>query len=297
MLKNGIKFVAYVALFTSLTSCSYYNSWFGKKADANPNFRTESEIQDPTLDDANASAEKLLNAQHYDASLDPRCEDNKFTSARDKLQTLGYLPSGYELPKPTKPYKAEHHHKKHAKKVHKPVKKESTAHKAEAMKAEVKSEVDSMKEALVEKSEPAKKEASQAAASALPDNPGMKAGIPPVESAAESASASVVMEASRSSLNFAESELELSDANKDMLNKIASALKADAKKSLKVESYAYLASGAASDARRNALERAIKIRKYLIEQDISASRITVNAVEDVNMKMNKIDLILEEVKS
>lgn len=107
---------------------------------------------------------------------------------------------------------------------------------------------------------------------------------------------SAMMMGSVTSLNFSESEVDLSAQNMASVDKVIEDLKANATKNAKIESHAYVASGSTSDARRNSLQRAIKIRKYMIDKDIAPNRISVNAIEDANAKMNKVDISLEEAK-
>lgn len=105
-----------------------------------------------------------------------------------------------------------------------------------------------------------------------------------------------VMMGSATSLNFAENEVDLSAQSTATVDKVIEDLKANPNKNVKIESHAFVASGSTSDARRNSLQRAIKIRKYMIDKDIAPNRISVNAIEDANTKMNKVDITLEDVK-
>ncbi|MCE2993429.1 MAG: OmpA family protein [Alphaproteobacteria bacterium] len=97
-------------------------------------------------------------------------------------------------------------------------------------------------------------------------------------------------------LSFAESELQLTATHTALLDKIIEDLKQHPAKHIKIQSYAFSSSTNASEARRNSYQRAIAVRKYLIDRDILATRISVNAFEDVNNKSNKIELTLEDTK-
>ncbi len=95
-------------------------------------------------------------------------------------------------------------------------------------------------------------------------------------------------------IEYAGSEVDMSAMNMGLLSSIVADLKNSQSLKAKIHSYAYSDSGNMSDARRISLQRAIKIRKHLIDNDISASRISVNAIEDSNNKMNKVEIQLAE---
>ncbi len=95
-------------------------------------------------------------------------------------------------------------------------------------------------------------------------------------------------------LEYTSNEVEMSVVNMATLSSVVSDLKSSQNLKAKIHSYAFSDSGNMSDARRTSLQRAIKIRKYLIDNDISASRISVNAIEDSNSRMNKVEIQLAE---
>ncbi len=95
-------------------------------------------------------------------------------------------------------------------------------------------------------------------------------------------------------LEYTSNEVEMSVVNMATLSNIVSDLKNTQNLKAKIHSYAFSDNGNMSDARRISLQRAIKIRKYLIDNDISASRISVNAIEDSNSRMNKVEIQLAE---
>lgn len=95
-------------------------------------------------------------------------------------------------------------------------------------------------------------------------------------------------------LEYTSNEVEMSVVNMATLSSVVSDLKSSQNLKAKIHSYAFSDNGNMSDARRTSLQRAIKIRKYLIDNDISASRISVNAIEDSNSRMNKVEIQLAE---
>ncbi len=94
-------------------------------------------------------------------------------------------------------------------------------------------------------------------------------------------------------LEFSASEVDISPINIVTLSSLVSDLKASQNLKAKIQSYAFSDSGNISDARRMSLQRAIKIRKYLIDNDINPSRISVNAIEDSAARTNKVEIQLE----
>ena len=154
--------------------------------------------------------------------------------------------------------------------------------------------------ALAAPSEPVKEE--------LPVMPSVQAPAAPAIPAAPQAQSKVEQPASPSQpngnvvfgritdLTFTEAELQLSATHTALLDKVIEDLKQHPAKHIKIQSYAFSSSSNASEARRNSYQRAIAVRKYLIDRDILATRISVNAFEDVNNKSNKIELTLEDTK-
>jgi hypothetical protein len=94
-------------------------------------------------------------------------------------------------------------------------------------------------------------------------------------------------------LEYSSTEVEMSPLNIVALSSIVNDLKTSQNLKAKIQSYAYSQDGNMSDARRISLQRAIKIRKYLIDNDINASRISVNAIEDSTSRLNKVEIQLE----
>jgi hypothetical protein len=94
-------------------------------------------------------------------------------------------------------------------------------------------------------------------------------------------------------LEYSSTEVEMSPLNIVALSSIVNDLKTSQTLKAKIQSYAYSQDGNMSDARRISLQRAIKIRKYLIDNDINASRISVNAIEDSTSRLNKVEIQLE----
>ncbi len=97
-------------------------------------------------------------------------------------------------------------------------------------------------------------------------------------------------------LDYAESSVDIPSSGNVTLDQIVADLKQNPSKNVKIQSYAFSKDGNTTEARRNSLQRAIKVRKYLIDKDVSASRISVNAIEDINNKLNKVEISFEEAK-
>ncbi len=97
-------------------------------------------------------------------------------------------------------------------------------------------------------------------------------------------------------LDYTESQVDIPATGTSTLDQIADDLKRNPGKNVKIQSYAFSKDGNATEARRNSLQRAIKVRKYLIDKDVNASRISVNAIEDINNKLNKVEISFEESK-
>ncbi|MCE2992183.1 MAG: OmpA family protein [Candidatus Jidaibacter sp.] len=97
-------------------------------------------------------------------------------------------------------------------------------------------------------------------------------------------------------IDYSESSIDIPSEGVTMLEQIANDLKQNLSKNVKIQSYAFSKDGNATEARRNSLQRAIKVRKYLIDKGVSASRISVNAIEDINNKLNKVEISFEESK-
>jgi outer membrane protein OmpA-like peptidoglycan-associated protein len=94
-------------------------------------------------------------------------------------------------------------------------------------------------------------------------------------------------------LDFPEAETEIPATAMSMMQKTVNDLKANQSANVKIESYGYSSAGNAAEARRNSLQRAIKIRKFLIDNDIAASRISVDAVEATAEQGNKVQIIIQ----
>lgn len=98
-------------------------------------------------------------------------------------------------------------------------------------------------------------------------------------------------------LDYTDSELEIAAQKQPVLDAIVDDMKKDPNKIVKIQSYGYSKDGNASEARRNSFQRAIKVRKYLIDREISASRISVNAIDDAANKLNRVEIMFEENKA
>lgn len=103
----------------------------------------------------------------------------------------------------------------------------------------------------------------------------------------------VQLSARISQLDYGVGDIELTGEQMQILDTIISELQDNPKKVVKLQSYSYVQSGNTVEARRNALQRAIKVRKYLIDKEVNASRISVNAIEDTAGHSNKIELLIE----
>lgn len=98
-------------------------------------------------------------------------------------------------------------------------------------------------------------------------------------------------------LDYADTELEIATSKQPVLDAIVDDMKKDPNKIVKIQSYGYSKDGNASEARRVSFQRAIKVRKYLIDHEISASRISVNAIDDAANRLNRVEIMFEDNKS
>ena len=121
-----------------------------------------------------------------------------------------------------------------------------------------------------------------------------KMAIAPSTSEATQKSAQSNSLEGRTILEFNQTDVDLSNDHKTALLELAGKLKEQNNFMLKLQSYASVASSDIAEARRISLQRAIKARKFLIENDINPNNISVNAVEDNVNKSNKIQLTMEK---
>lgn len=119
----------------------------------------------------------------------------------------------------------------------------------------------------------------------------------PTAPAAVQAPSNTVSMGRITNLDYQEAEVDISATNTAILDQIAVDLKTSPTKNVRIQSYGYAKDANPTEARRNSLQRAIKIRKYLIDKDVNASRISVNAVEDVSNKSNRVEISFEELKA
>lgn len=91
-------------------------------------------------------------------------------------------------------------------------------------------------------------------------------------------------------LEFSKGMTELDSAHKLSLSSVGIDMKANQSLSIKVNSYAFAQGSELSEARRIALQRAIKVRKTLIEQDIAPTRISVSTFEQEGAGTDYIEL-------
>lgn len=94
-------------------------------------------------------------------------------------------------------------------------------------------------------------------------------------------------------LNFYGDDIELTQDNVTKMNSMIAQMKADPNKNIKVYSYSYSSNGDLREGRRISLMRAIKIRKFLIDNEIMPNRITVKAIDDSDIRYNKVDVEIE----
>jgi hypothetical protein len=96
-----------------------------------------------------------------------------------------------------------------------------------------------------------------------------------------------------SELNYINTEVDLSTTNLEILNTIVADMKSNTNLIAKINSFSSVKNGTIPEARRIALQRAIQIRKRLIENDISPLRITINSTENQDNTANKVEIILD----
>lgn len=95
-------------------------------------------------------------------------------------------------------------------------------------------------------------------------------------------------------LEFNQSDIDLSDSQKDSLLDLSAKIKNMHNFLIKLQSYGSAASSDVAESRRISLQRAIKVRKFLIEHDVSPNSISVNALEDSANKSNKVEIRIEK---
>jgi hypothetical protein len=83
-------------------------------------------------------------------------------------------------------------------------------------------------------------------------------------------------------LVFAEGDVDLNEDYEAPMANILHEVMSRPGAVVRIKSFGYVNSDNPTDSRRAALQRAIKVRKFLIENDINPTNISVNAVEDMN---------------
>lgn len=96
-------------------------------------------------------------------------------------------------------------------------------------------------------------------------------------------------------LDFSNGEVELSENIKASMQPIIENLQTDSKLVLKLHSFGFVENKGVAESRRVSLQRAIKVRKFLIENEVNPNSISVNATEDAANKSNRVELLIEKV--
>ncbi len=94
-------------------------------------------------------------------------------------------------------------------------------------------------------------------------------------------------------LVFAEGDVDLSDEKRVSMTNVIREIMSRPGANVFIHSFGYVSSDNTVDSRRAALQRAIKVRKLLIENDINPNNISVNAIEDLDGRNNKIEILVE----
>ena len=141
----------------------------------------------------------------------------------------------------------------------------------------------------------APQDATQAGVVIVPKNDASQAGvvIAPQEPAQPNPATNPPLEGN-TSLEFNQSDVDLSESHKIALLELANKVKGQQNFVLKLQSYGSVASSDIAEARRISLQRAIKARKFLIEHEVNPNNISVNAVEDSVNKSNRIEIKIEK---
>jgi len=92
------------------------------------------------------------------------------------------------------------------------------------------------------------------------------------------------------SLSYDAGDINISSNNVSILEGVIAKMNADPKSQIKINSYGHSDSIDSREARRASLQRAIKVRRFLIDNDIDASRIIVKSIEDSKDMQNRVDL-------
>jgi outer membrane protein OmpA-like peptidoglycan-associated protein len=96
-------------------------------------------------------------------------------------------------------------------------------------------------------------------------------------------------------LEFYPDDVVLDDEHKKILQDLAQELRRYPDAKAKINSKAYIIGKGYADSRRAALQRAIAVRKFLIDLEVSPLSMSINAYEDLETKLNAVDIVLEGV--
>jgi len=94
-------------------------------------------------------------------------------------------------------------------------------------------------------------------------------------------------------LLFAEGDIELNDENKAAMTNVVMEIMSRPGATVRINSFGFVNSDNPTDSRRASLQRAIIVRKFLIENDINPNNISVNAVEDLAGRNNRVEILVE----
>jgi len=332
MLKKILINAALISLVGSLSSCSYINKFTEKKEEQKEASYESQEFVEPAPTET--VVHKHHNRHHHhnhyhhaemkheqhpsvemaygDELRDVTCTEVAYSSVSDKIQTLGYIPSSTALPEARpvivkeKPKKVHH---KPTKRAAKNVDAYNASNKKKNHSVEVDKSVTDNNMSDVDKAvssnavvnEPVQnKQVEQPVKSASETahvaSPKAAEHVTPPAAPSPASSNNVVSVGRMATIDYSESSIDIPSEGVTMLEQIANDLKQNLSKNVKIQSYAFSKDGNATEARRNSLQRAIKVRKYLIDKGVSASRISVNAIEDINNKLNKVEISFEESK-
>ena len=112
----------------------------------------------------------------------------------------------------------------------------------------------------------------------------------------EEAPGELIVKPAVSIITFDSEGLMLNEENIKLLEEYANYLKTQHGMVLKVISHAHSDDDDLAKSRRMALQRAIQVRKQLLDFDLSPDNISIDAAEDMIKKSNEVNLVITEFK-
>lgn len=245
------------------------------------------------------------------------CYPYQFQTQQDSVQTLGFLNGSHEgVTEPHQPevYKADvfsnsetttQYKQKTKHKAKKKAKKKAPAPKQEEVKKDAYND-DAKPQSHFNEKEIETKPVENKPVDVTPSQPIDTTPKPAPMSTQQEPSAIIATPIAHPSnnstsratvLDFSEREVELSTDQTSILNSLVDDMKNTSDLVAKIHSYGFSTDGNPTEARRKSLQRAIKIRKFLLDKDVNPNRISVNSIDDSKNNLNKVEIMLEDGRS